>query len=141
MQAPCASGAAREDVGLPRLVPRSALAGAYVTNSTRRLSPPRVAFEISARSGSILLANVENAVPTSDDRAGRAKDAVARRVISPAAVTVPPGPARIIGPHRVPLQGRSNELIEIPGRVAMDDDPRIGLGRSGGQHSGTRNGG
>ena len=34
MQASCAASAAREDVGLPRLVPRAALAGALMKGGT-----------------------------------------------------------------------------------------------------------
>ena len=88
----------------------------------------------------ILLAHVQNAVPAFDHGAGRANNAVASRVVSPAAVagvviktgSVPvrarrtPGAARVVSPHGIPRKTRKDRVRPV--KIGPDHNPRSRLG-------------
>ena len=91
----------------------------------------------------VLLAKVQNAVPAFDHGAGRANNAVARRVVSPAAVAgvviktgpvpVPvragrtPRAARVVSPHGIPRKTSVKDRVR-PVEIGPDHNPRIRLG-------------
>ena len=103
-----------------------------------------MALDPPVPTATILLARVQNAVPAFDHGARLANNAVARRVVSPAAVAaiviktgavpvpVPvrarrtPGAARVVSPHGIPRKTRKDRVRSV--EIGPDQNPRSRLG-------------
>src|SRR3954462_2046960 len=65
-----------------------------------------------------LLAHIHDAFAALHQRAWDATDAVARRIVGPAAIAVAPRSAKIIGSHRVP--GQTVIRVVVPAIIGSD---------------------